>query len=299
MHTRIKLSTTAAKARVAARRENAPPKSINRPQEINDPAARALAEKDRVLGFAAHELRNPLSTICGLAEFLRDGAVGELTPHQRNLVTTIHAASQSALELVNTLLETESAVGLNWERHDVTALVQESVGLMTLAAARKDIHLVFAPALHVEVEVDGPKIKQVVTNLLSNAIKYSPPGSTVTVRLEHDARAGVCRVAVRDQGPGIPADERHKLFTLFGRLSVEPTGGEKATGLGLALCRRIVDAHRGTIETENLPGGGCEFRVELPLRPGVTETPPPSNEHLPAVPVVEEFVSAAPALAAA
>ena len=72
-------------------------------------------------------------------------------------------------------------------------------------------------------------------------------------------------IAVSDRGPGIPDDERDKLFKDFGRLSVKPTGGEKSTGLGLAICRKIVDAHNGTIVAENLPTGGCEFRVTLPV----------------------------------
>ena len=110
--------------------------------------------------------------------------------------------------------------------------------------------------------VDAHKIRQVVDNLLSNALKYSPPGSTIAVALT--AVDGGHAIAVSDQGPGIPESERHKLFKDFGRTSVKPTGGEKSTGLGLAICRKIVDAHRGTITAENLPQGGCVFRVFLP-----------------------------------
>ena len=73
-----------------------------------------------------------------------------------------------------------------------------------------------------------------------------------------------CSFSVRDQGPGIPDDERDKLFKDFSRLSSKPTGGEKSTGLGLAICRKIVEAHHGIIVAENLPERGCEFRVTLP-----------------------------------
>jgi signal transduction histidine kinase len=75
---------------------------------------------------------------------------------------------------------------------------------------------------------------------------------------------GSVTIAVRDQGPGIPESERDKLFKDFGRTSVMPTGGEKSTGLGLAICRKIIDAHHGTITAENLPERGCVFRVTLP-----------------------------------
>ncbi len=114
------------------------------------------------------------------------------------------------------------------------------------------------------VEIDRNKIRQVVDNLISNAVKYSPQG------LRHhgasSTRTTSCAgFAVRDNGPGIPENERHKLFKDYGRLSAQPTGGEKSTGLGLAICRKIVEAHNGTIGVENIPGRGCEFFVSLPL----------------------------------
>jgi K+-sensing histidine kinase KdpD len=94
-------------------------------------------------------------------------------------------------------------------------------------------------------------------------VKYSPPGSHITVHLTADDNG--CGFAVCDQGPGIPDNERDKLFKDFGRLSAKPTGGEKSVGLGLAICRKIVEAHGGTINAANLPAPacGCEFRVSL------------------------------------
>ena len=113
------------------------------------------------------------------------------------------------------------------------------------------------------VDVDRNKIRQVVDNLISNAVKYSPRGSIITVLIH--ANETVAGFAVSDSGPGIPEHERHKLFKDYGRLSAQPTGGEKSTGLGLAICRKIVEAHNGTIGVENIPGRGAEFFVSLPL----------------------------------
>jgi signal transduction histidine kinase len=110
-------------------------------------------------------------------------------------------------------------------------------------------------------------MKQVIDNLLTNAIKFSPPGLTITTLVQCEPARGTCSFSVRDQGPGIPDNERDKLFKDFSRLSVQPTGGEKSTGLGLAICRKIVEAHHGTIVAENLPGRGCEFRVTLFFAP--------------------------------
>ena len=231
--------------------------------------SKANADKNKFLGMCAHDLRNPLASIRGLAEFLHDGSVGPLNAEQKDLLETIHGASQSMLVLVNELLDVSAIeageLKLHLEPEELAALIGKSVVLMNMEAAKKNTVVNFAPAAAVpKFALDIAKMRQVVDNLLSNAIKYSPPGSTITVILGADVGRGVCTFAVQDQGPGIPEGERDRLFKDFGRLSVKPTGGEKSTGLGLAICRKIVEAHRGTITADNLPAGGCEFRVVLP-----------------------------------
>lgn len=231
---------------------------------------KADAAKTRFLGMAAHDLRNPLSSIRGLAEFLRDGTVGPLTPDQLDLVETIHSASQSMLTLVNELLDVATIesgeLKIKPEPHNLSDIITKSVYLTNIEAAKKQTHVDFDPPRPtLTTNIDAAKIQQVVENLLSNAVKYSPPGSIITVEVQEDLAQHTCGFSVKDQGPGIPDSERHKLFKDFGRLSAQPTAGEKSTGLGLAICRKIVEAHQGSIVAENLPAGGCEFRVTLPL----------------------------------
>jgi signal transduction histidine kinase len=230
----------------------------------------ANAAKNRFLGMAAHDLRNPLASIRGLAEFLRDGTVGPLTPEQHDLVDSIHEASQSMFDLVNELLDVSvieaGELQLHFEPVSLADLVEKAIQLGNIQAARKRTRIVFTEGEPPPpVTADPQKIKQVVENLLSNAVKFSPPGAIVTVQTSSD-RDG-CSFSVRDQGPGIPEDERHKLFQDFGRTSVLPTAGEKSTGLGLAICRKIIDAHHGVIGATNLPGGGSEFKFSLPHQP--------------------------------
>ena len=232
---------------------------------------KANAAKNKLLGVAAHDLRNPLASIRGLAEFLRDGVVGKLTPEQLDLVEIIHSASKQMLVLVNDLLDVATIeageLQMSLQMADSAQIVDQAVYLANIEASAKQTKIEIVrhdrPPLH---RLDPNKIRQVVDNLLSNAIKFSPPGSTITVEVE--AIAGSIVLAVRDQGPGVPETERHRLFKDFGRTSVQPTGGEKSTGLGLAICRKIVEAHHGTITAENLPGRGCVFRVVLPLDSG-------------------------------
>ena len=243
---------------------------MERQKLLVDQLSKANAAKNRFLGMAAHDLRNPLASIRGLAEFLTDGTVGTLTPDQQDLVTTIHSASQSMLDLVNELLDLATIeageLKLILEPHDLAALLEKSVFLNNIEAAKKGTKVVLAKTRElVRPSIDSAKIRQVADNLISNAIKFSPPGSEITVEVNFAADS--CGFSVKDQGPGIPAAEKDKLFKDFGKLSVKPTAGEKSTGLGLAICRKIVEAHAGSIIAQNLPLRGCEFRVNLPSSP--------------------------------
>jgi signal transduction histidine kinase len=238
-------------------------------QLLYEQLIKADAAKNRFLGMAAHDLRNPLASIRGLAEFLREGAVGPLNADQLDLIKTIQDASHAMLDLVNELLDVATIesgeLKLSLENHNLTELAAKSVALTNMEAAKKKTHVTFAaPREPAVLPIDPAKMRQVIENLLSNAVKYSPPGSTVTAAVAVGPARNIS-FSVRDQGPGIPENERDRLFKDFGRLSAKPTGGEKSTGLGLAICRKIVEAHRGTIVAENLPAGGCEFRVTLPL----------------------------------
>jgi signal transduction histidine kinase len=236
-------------------------------QLLVEQLSKANAAKDRFLGMCAHDLRNPLSSIRGLAELMNENAIGSLTSEQREIVHTIHGASQSMLQLVNELLDVATIeaghLKLTKEPTKIADIVERSVHLSNIESAKKNTRIEMVnktsdPVIY----VDRNKIRQVVDNLISNGVKYSPKGSLITVEIFADeSHAGF---AVKDKGPGIPDEERHKLFKDYGRLSAQPTGGEKSTGLGLAICRKIVEEHGGTIGVENIPGRGCEFAVRLP-----------------------------------
>jgi len=223
--------------------------------------------KNRLLGMAAHDLRNPLASIRGLADFLRDGTVGPLAPEQSELVDSIHSASQAMLDLVNELLDTSvieaGELRIRLQPSSLVELIEESVCMNEINAGKKGTRIVLELADGPDLlTMDAAKIRQVVDNLLSNAIKFSPAGSTVTIRTTQAPGRAV--VAVQDQGLGIPAGEADKLFKDFSRTSVRPTAGEPSTGLGLAICRKIIEAHAGRITAQNQPGGGCIFQFELP-----------------------------------
>jgi signal transduction histidine kinase len=227
----------------------------------------ASAYKNQLLGMAAHDLRNPLATIRGMAELLREGAMGPLIPAQSDAITMFYEVSGNMLSLVNELLDISVIEAGQFKitptSVDLTELISKSVHLNSLNASQKKTVIRFDRGERtIFVLIDTSKIRQVIDNLLSNAVKYSPLGSTIDVAI-HEGKSGVI-IAVRDQGPGIPENERSRLFKEYSTLSTKPTAGEKSTGLGLAICQRIVEAHQGTIAAKNLPEGGCEFSVTLP-----------------------------------
>jgi len=241
---------------------------VEQQRQLVDQLNKADAAKNRFLGMAAHDLRNPLASIRALSEFLQDGTVGPISAEQLDLIKTIHTASQQMLDLVNELLDVATIesgeMKMVLEPHNLANLIDKSVYLANIEAEKKKTRIVFTAARPaIIVKIDAAKMKQVIDNLLSNAVKYSPPGSQITAHLTADDNG--CSFGVCDQGPGIPDNERDKLFKDFGRLSAKPTGGEKSVGLGLAICQKIVQAHGGTIAAINLPAParGCEFRVIL------------------------------------
>lgn len=224
--------------------------------------------KNSLLATAAHDLRNPLISIRALTSLLRQDMAGEVTPRQHDLLETVYGASQTMLELINELLDVSvldaGEMQLTITPTPIGELVAASVKLSNATAAGKGTTIVWQPGpLPPLLAVDRQKIRQVMSNLLDNAIKFSPPGSTIT--LVTDLTPDHCSIAVRDAGPGIPEAERGKLFKDFSRTSVQPTGDEPSTGLGLAICQRIMQAHAGSIQALNLPGGGAEFRITFPL----------------------------------
>lgn len=236
-----------------------------------------IAARDKLLSMCAHDLLNPLSSVCGLAEFLLEPSIGSLNPRQTELVDSIRDACQSLLKLVNQLFDVSvlesGKLRLELVPASLRDFTKRAVFLAAVVAVRKGIHIVLQPPVSDEpvLMIDTTRIREVVDNLLSNAIKYSPPGSCISVAIESlpaSPETGPCvRFSVRDQGPGVPVAERDRLFREFSRLSACTTSGEKSTGLGLAICRKIIDLHGGSIGAVNHPEGGCVFSFVLPVLP--------------------------------
>jgi signal transduction histidine kinase len=233
--------------------------------------SRANAAKNRFVGMAAHDLRNPLASIRGFSEFLLDGTLGPMPSVQLALVSIIHGTSNVMIKTLNELLDVATIeagqLKLQLSSHSLGEIVAKSIAQAKIEARKKRTRIDYTPSGESPVlTMDGDKVKQVVDNLLSNAIKFSPAASVITVTVDCGANGTTCGFAIRDQGPGMPATAQEKLQQRAGLAAEAPASDDKIAGLGLIICRNIVEAHQGRISAENLEKG-CEVRVTLPLNP--------------------------------
>lgn len=222
--------------------------------------------KNKLLGMVAHDLRNPLSSIRGFSEMLLEDGVDEAT--RKEFLGVIFNVSEEMLHLLNDLLDVSQIQSGKFELRKKTGeladVVKRRIHLNQVIAAKKNIKIEMKMESSLAISFDHERVGQVLDNFISNAIKFSPQGSTITVTLKGDGMWS--RVEVADEGPGIPEEERARLFGEYQRLSSEPTGGEKSTGLGLAIVNKIVKAHGGEVGMKSgKDGKGSVFFFTLPV----------------------------------
>lgn len=230
---------------------------------------RALNEtKNRFLGTAAHDLRNPLAAIRGLTEIMLEGATGPVPEEQEEMLQMVFNTSDHMLALVNDLLDVavieSGKFDLSLEEEDIEKLVADRLRILKPSAAKKDIRIEteFEPTPN--CLLDGQRIVQVFDNLFTNAVKFSPAGSTIWIRIRE--KSGKVHLEVADEGPGISEENQKRLFGEFQRLGTKPTGGESSTGLGLSIVNRIVKAHGGEVRVESVIGSGTTMTAVFPVQ---------------------------------
>lgn len=222
--------------------------------------------KNMFLGVAAHDLRSPLGVIQTTVELLLGPDASLYESENQFLLETIGNQVRHMLVLINDLLdfsEIESGkLTLTPEQFDIQSFLDGVIVDQRRIATLKGTQIRLEMSIGGKIMADKHRLRQVMENLISNAIKYSPPGSAVVVQaVREDTR---WRVNVRDEGPGIKPEDRERLFKPFSRLSSRPTGGEKSTGLGLAVSRWAIEAHGGEIGVEAESGKGSNFWFTIP-----------------------------------
>jgi two-component system, response regulator PhcR len=248
---------TATLARV---RENAREESLE--------AERVVQASMKLLGTAAHDLRQPVAAILAYGEMLAEDAESTLTTEQAQLLHEIVSISESALRLLEESLElanTETGtVRLRIAPAFLVQAVAQSVSLNSGIAARKQIRLQLVEQDEPQpVLLDVLKISNVFNNLIGNAIKYCQPGAEIYVRISRSEDEVLA--SVQDNGPGIAPEDLKNLFTPFQKTQAQARSDEPGAGLGLSIAKHIVDLHAGRIRVETEIGKGTTFYVSLPI----------------------------------
>ena len=257
-------------------------RSIHRQQALNE-------EQSNFIASVSHELRIPLATLRLLAEGLASGRVAE--PHQRRQYAGLLLQETRRLgRLVENVLDfgriEQGRKEYQFEPTDLLRLVSATVRAFEPLAAERKVRIACTEPVDsqfagrseavVELLADGVALQQALSNLLDNALKHAPEGSVVTVAVEavgspsgdlasvSTRLPSVVRISVRDAGPGIPPEDRQRIFERFFRRGSELRRETQGVGLGLAIVRHIVTAHRGRVWVDDTPGPGACFVMELP-----------------------------------
>jgi signal transduction histidine kinase/ligand-binding sensor domain-containing protein len=240
----------------------------------NDQLTLLNNEKNEFLGIAAHDLKNPLNAIMNYAMMLQDTDYDLSIEDQQGFLKHITESSEQMFELIKNLLDVNAiergGIALDIMEIDICTALNHVVQRYESRAATKAIHFDYQPCKSLMAQADEQYLVQILDNLVSNAVKYSPPSNTIFVRSR--LYNGCARIEIQDQGPGLSAEDMHKLFGKFARLSARPTGGEHSTGLGLSIVKKLVEAMNGRVWCESELGNGATFIVELP-----TPVEPPTN----------------------
>ncbi len=228
--------------------------------------------KNEFVSTVSHELRTPLTSISGSLGLLAGGIGGEMSTEAMNLVDIARNNSERLVRLINDILDIEKIESgrmvFNMEPLDLLPLVEQSLSDNAAYGTQFGVEFELVPGAPglatAKIIGDGDRLTQVMTNLLSNAAKFSPEGGTVRVTLERQDH--LLRVSVADQGPGIPEEERGRIFERFVQADSSDSRSRGGTGLGLNICEAIVERHNGIIDFATATGGasGTTFHLRLP-----------------------------------
>lgn len=225
-----------------------------------------LEQREEFMATLTHDLKNPLIGANRILELMAFDEIGPITPQQSKLLLQLRDSNQMLLSMIQNLIEVykfeqdvHTVTIVNTNIHNIVISCLSDIALL---ADHRDIKIETDLSDDVrDIPADPTAIRRVVQNLLDNALKFTPSGGRISLAV-HPFDHQVC-VEIEDTGPGIPREEQKQLFQRFnqGRVGRKYTPG---TGLGLYLCKRIVDAHKGQIQCNSEEGGGTIFRVILP-----------------------------------
>ncbi|MBA1233238.1 CHASE domain-containing protein [Stutzerimonas nitrititolerans] len=239
--------------------------------------------KNDFVSTVSHELRTPLTSISGALGLINDGALGEVPPAMQQMLEIAYRNSQRLGHLINDLLDMEKIaagkMSFDMHEHSLRQLLEEALASNQAFAAQLGVNCVLREAVDVQVWVDASRLQQVLGNFLSNAIKYTPEGGEVSLHCSVPDATHV-RISVTDQGPGIAAEFRARVFEKFAQADASDSRQKGGTGLGLAITKEFIERMGGKVGFDTAEGQGTTFWCELPILETCASTPEPGQGHL-------------------
>lgn len=237
--------------------------------------------KDELIAIVNHELRTPLTSLQGSIELLLTGKLGELSEQGQRMLEIAANNIERLTQLTDSLLTLEQfdsgkAVLLK-QPCNTGDLVKQAIENVQTIAAKRGVRLLATPD-PIPVWLDIDRMGQVLHQLLMNAIRFSEPGGRIWLEVElkesgfHGMQPPFVLVSVKDEGQGIPADKLEVIFDRFQQVDASDTRRQSGAGLGLALCRRIVEQHQGNLWVESTIGQGSTFYLALPMQRVAVQT---------------------------
>ncbi|WP_313037146.1 CHASE domain-containing protein [Stutzerimonas nitrititolerans] len=239
--------------------------------------------KNDFVSTVSHELRTPLTSISGALGLINGGALGEVPPAMQQMLEIAYRNSQRLGHLINDLLDMEKIaagkMSFDMHEHSLRQLLEEALASNQAFAAQLGVNCVLREAVDVQVWVDASRLQQVLGNFLSNAIKYTPEGGEVSLHCSVPDATHV-RISVTDQGPGIAAEFRARVFEKFAQADASDSRQKGGTGLGLAITKEFIERMGGKVGFDTAEGQGTTFWCELPILETCASTPEPGRGHL-------------------
>jgi signal transduction histidine kinase len=223
-----------------------------------------LTTNDEFLAIVSHDLRNPIGAILSYADLILDESALSIE-EAKTWAAVIKRNAQTSLRLISDIVDlerfAEGKLHMNFAPHEVSVLVAETVQSFTNAAVERKITLRALPsAKQLSIDCDSDRITQVLANLIGNALKFTPEGGSITVAVEQNKTD--VRIAVKDTGPGVPAEQQKRIFDRYTQLV---NNDRRGLGLGLYISTMIIEAHQGKLGVDSTPGKGSTFYFSLPV----------------------------------
>jgi signal transduction histidine kinase len=235
--------------------------------EMSEALADASRRKQELMSMVTHDLRTPLTSIQATLTLFAEGVMGELNPKAKQKIELAERNVLRLIQLINDLLDIEKLeagmMQVARRETDLDSILRRAVDSVQALADQNTVKIDVS-STNLAVFADEDRLVQVLVNLLSNALKYSPPESTITVG--HQVAGRDVEITVQDQGPGIPIDFQKKIFERFQQVDPGDEKARKGTGLGLPICKALIEAHAGSIGVRSEVGCGSTFWLRIPLK---------------------------------